>query len=125
MMSNVRLCASVDQPPNIFHISDYVRMIESWAQTQPAVQCTVFRGQELVKKRSEWYLECRWSRRRAPCNELPPQFTPENDDDTLKHISWAGKGIIYDTGGLSLKSKTGMPGMKMDIGRRSCRLDRI
>ena len=44
------------------------------------------------------------------------QFTPENDDDALKHISWVGKGIIYDTGGLSLKSKTGMPGMKMDMG---------
>ena len=51
MMSNVRLCASlVDQPPNIFHISDYIRMIESWAHSQPAVQCTVFRGQELVKR---------------------------------------------------------------------------
>ena len=26
-----------------------------------------------------------------------------------------GKGIIYDTGGLSLKSKVGMPGMKGDM----------
>jgi len=29
---------------------------------------------------------------------------------------WVGKGITYDTGGLSLKSKTGMPGMKTDMG---------
>jgi hypothetical protein len=27
-----------------------------------------------------------------------------------------GKGIVYDTGGLSIKSKTGMPGMKRDCG---------
>ncbi len=31
------------------------------------------------------------------------------------HVGWAGKGIVYDTGGLSIKSKTGMPGMKTDM----------
>ena len=27
-----------------------------------------------------------------------------------------GKGIVYDTGGLSIKAKTAMPGMKRDCG---------
>ncbi|MCA9570482.1 MAG: hypothetical protein KC656_21715, partial [Myxococcales bacterium] len=31
-------------------------------------------------------------------------------------MCWVGKGITYDTGGLSLKTKTGMPGMKTDMG---------
>ncbi|KAJ9470565.1 Leucine aminopeptidase 1 [Diplonema papillatum] len=31
-------------------------------------------------------------------------------------VCWAGKGIVYDTGGLQLKSTTGMPGMKGDMG---------
>jgi len=31
------------------------------------------------------------------------------------HVAWVGKGIVYDTGGLSIKSKTGMPGMKTDM----------
>lgn len=31
-------------------------------------------------------------------------------------VCWVGKGITYDTGGLSLKTKTGMPGMKTDMG---------
>ncbi len=30
-------------------------------------------------------------------------------------VVWVGKGIVYDTGGLSLKTKTGMPGMKTDM----------
>ncbi len=30
-------------------------------------------------------------------------------------VAWVGKGIVYDTGGLSLKAKTGMPGMKGDM----------
>ncbi|MEZ4319820.1 MAG: leucyl aminopeptidase family protein [Myxococcota bacterium] len=33
-----------------------------------------------------------------------------------KKVCWVGKGITYDTGGLSLKTKTGMPGMKTDMG---------
>ncbi|KAM5126731.1 putative aminopeptidase NPEPL1 [Mantella aurantiaca] len=31
-------------------------------------------------------------------------------------IAWVGKGIVYDTGGLSIKGKTTMPGMKRDCG---------
>ncbi|XP_046360463.1 probable aminopeptidase NPEPL1 [Haliotis rufescens] len=33
-----------------------------------------------------------------------------------KSIAWVGKGIVYDTGGLCIKSKTGMCGMKRDCG---------
>jgi len=35
---------------------------------------------------------------------------------STRAIAWVGKGIVYDTGGLSIKSKTGMPGMKRDCG---------
>jgi probable aminopeptidase NPEPL1 len=38
---------------------------------------------------------------------------PEGATDT---IAWVGKGIVYDTGGLSIKGKTNMPGMKGDMG---------
>ena len=33
-----------------------------------------------------------------------------------KSVCLVGKGIVYDTGGLSLKPKDGMPGMKADCG---------
>lgn len=33
-----------------------------------------------------------------------------------KSVVWVGKGIVYDTGGLSIKTKSGMPGMKRDMG---------
>ncbi|XP_077503041.1 putative aminopeptidase NPEPL1 granny smith protein isoform X1 [Amblyomma americanum] len=39
--------------------------------------------------------------------------TPEGSQDT---IAWVGKGIVYDTGGLCIKSKTAMCGMKRDCG---------
>jgi len=39
--------------------------------------------------------------------------TPEGATET---VAWVGKGIVYDTGGLSIKGKTAMPGMKRDCG---------
>jgi len=33
-----------------------------------------------------------------------------------KTVAWVGKGIVYDTGGLSLKTSQFMPGMKRDMG---------
>nr|XP_014335757.1 PREDICTED: probable aminopeptidase NPEPL1 [Bos mutus] len=37
-------------------------------------------------------------------------------DGATQTIAWVGKGIVYDTGGLSMKGKTTMPGMKRDCG---------
>ncbi|MBX2800832.1 MAG: leucyl aminopeptidase family protein [Myxococcales bacterium] len=42
-----------------------------------------------------------------------PGRTPSASDP--QRIAWVGKGIVYDTGGLSIKTKTGMPGMKTDM----------
>ena len=33
-----------------------------------------------------------------------------------RHVGLVGKGVVYDTGGLSLKSSAGMSGMKCDMG---------
>jgi probable aminopeptidase NPEPL1 len=46
-------------------------------------------------------------------------YDPTNtkaDDDEKGSIALVGKGIVYDTGGLAIKSKTGMCGMKSDMG---------
>jgi probable aminopeptidase NPEPL1 len=37
-------------------------------------------------------------------------------EDDKESIALVGKGIVYDTGGLAIKSKTGMCGMKSDMG---------
>lgn len=43
-------------------------------------------------------------------------YTPEGSGDDVESIALCGKGVVYDTGGLSLKPKSGMPGMKHDMG---------
>ena len=54
------------------------------------------------------------------CATEPPalvilSYTPSNPDGQPA-AAFVGKGIVYDTGGLSLKPTTGMCGMKMDMG---------
>mmetsp|Transcript_23394 Transcript_23394/g.35567 ORF Transcript_23394/g.35567 Transcript_23394/m.35567 type:complete len:551 (-) Transcript_23394:102-1754(-) len=53
--------------------------------------------------------------------EVPPRmiimtYTPDVAIEDCESIALVGKGVVYDTGGLSLKGKEGMPGMKHDMG---------
>ncbi len=48
-------------------------------------------------------------------------YEPEAGDEAAQEaaqetVAWVGKGIVYDTGGLSIKGKQHMPGMKGDMG---------
>ncbi len=56
----------------------------------------------------------------AQGSETPPKFIIMEHNaeraDTLDSLVLAGKGITFDTGGYSLKSVTGMVGMKSDMG---------
>ena len=43
-------------------------------------------------------------------------LTYKGDPENNEHIALVGKGIMYDTGGYSLKTPKSMPNMKMDMG---------
>mmetsp|Transcript_59005 Transcript_59005/g.68967 ORF Transcript_59005/g.68967 Transcript_59005/m.68967 type:complete len:209 (+) Transcript_59005:137-763(+) len=45
---------------------------------------------------------------------LTKRFQSEHDSDEAEAVTLVGKGIVYDTGGLSLKISGGMVGMKID-----------
>lgn len=56
------------------------------------------------------------------CAVCPPRvvimnYTPPIE--SKEYVALVGKGIVYDTGGLALKSKAGMPGMKHDMAGSS------
>ena len=103
----------VDTPPNILHTDAYV---EEATQVASSIGCKikVIKGEELdilgfgglwgVGKASE---------------HLPAlvilSHIPENSSEK-KSICLVGKGIVYDTGGLSIKVPPGMAGMKTDMG---------
>ena len=46
----------------------------------------------------------------------PPKDVLTEEDEEQSAITLVGKGIVYDTGGLAIKSRVGMCGMKHDMG---------
>ena len=115
LVDNIRLCGSlVDQPPNHCHIEDILKIAKEFTQSHPNVSCNIIQGTEL----QEHGLNGIWAVGKAATEEpalLCLQWKPASTHKEAPHLCWVGKGIIYDTGGLSIKSKTGMPGMKIDM----------
>ncbi|XP_016367688.1 probable aminopeptidase NPEPL1 [Sinocyclocheilus rhinocerous] len=73
---------------------------------------TIIRGEELKQKGFGGIYGVGKAAQHPPALAVL-SHTPSGATQT---IAWVGKGIVYDTGGLSIKGKTTMPGMKRDCG---------
>lgn len=114
LVDNIRLCGNlVDQPPSHCHVSHIIHFIQNWALDHSNVSVKIIRGNKLQEKG----LNGIWSVGKAAEEEPALVCLHWNPQTNLSHphICWVGKGIIYDTGGLSIKGKTAMPGMKVDM----------
>jgi probable aminopeptidase NPEPL1 len=114
VVSGIRLAQRlVDAPPNVLHSTRYVEECRDVARSVGA-QIEVIHGEELERRGFGGI----WGVGKAS-EHLPAlvilSHVPEGADPS-QSICLVGKGIIYDTGGLSIKSKEGMPGMKVDMG---------
>merc|ERR1719232_645105 len=113
LIENIRNAARiVDTPTNLMHTIIFLSEAEKVISELPRCSLEVIKGEDLEKRGFGGI----WSVGMAAVN-LPALaiLKLENGDDKKK-ICLVGKGIVYDTGGLSIKSKTGMPGMKGDCG---------
>jgi len=110
----IRLAARlVDAPPCVVH-TDYMVEEARAVSEEVGAQFEIIQGTELDEKGYGGI----WGIGKAA--ERPPALVilshvPEGSNPQ-KAVVLVGKGIIYDTGGLSIKTKTGMPGMKRDMG---------
>jgi probable aminopeptidase NPEPL1 len=102
----------VDQPPNQLTPTAFLAEAQAMAGRLENVEITTYQGEEL----SRLGFGGLWGV--GKCAKSPPAFVVLDHKPTSssRGTVWVGKGITYDTGGLSLKSKTGMPGMKNDMG---------
>lgn len=114
--AGIRLAARlVDAPPSELTTTAFVDIIRESIALSPRVEINVIEGEALAAGGFGGL----WGVGKAA--ECPPalvvlDYTPENMTPTSQDVAWVGKGIVYDTGGLSIKPKTGMPGMKADMG---------
>ncbi|GBG29423.1 Leucine aminopeptidase 1 [Hondaea fermentalgiana] len=106
--------ALVDMPTNILQVTSYVKRIEELvSQTGLPVEVKVIQGEELCTQGFGGIYGV------GKAAENPPALvilSHKPETKSSASVCLIGKGIVYDTGGLSIKSKTGMPGMKRDMG---------
>jgi leucyl aminopeptidase len=99
-------------PPSIATpqwMSDQARRLAS----EQGLDFRVYAGEELVRERLTGIATVGGASANAPCL-IRLEYNPHGSDEAP--IVLVGKTITYDTGGLSIKGKTSMPGMKGDKG---------
>ncbi|MCC6619715.1 MAG: leucyl aminopeptidase family protein [Deltaproteobacteria bacterium] len=104
----------VDMPASELHTDAFVAEAEAVASAVGAT-ITVLRGDELVRRGLGGIASVGQAATRGPAL-VHLAWVPTTTPEAAPPMAWVGKGIVYDTGGLSLKGKTDMPGMKNDMG---------
>ncbi|XP_056607212.1 probable aminopeptidase NPEPL1 [Triplophysa dalaica] len=108
----VRLAARiVDAPCSEMNTDDFLEEIKM-VGNELGITPTIIRGEELKQKGFGGIYGVGKAAIHPPALAVL-SHTPTGATQT---IAWVGKGIVYDTGGLSIKGKTTMPGMKRDCG---------
>ncbi len=115
LSSSIRMAGTlVDQPTSELHTDAFVDIATEVAK-EAGGSIHVIKGTELREKGYGGL----WGVGQASVH-LPAlailTYVPEGVSADAPSICMVGKGIVYDTGGLSIKSKDGMPGMKKDMG---------
>lgn len=110
--AGIRLTARiVDAPCNEMNVSHFIEEVQKVANDLGKVP-TIIRGEELNERGFGGIYGV------GKAALVPPALVvlAHEPANATESYAWVGKGIVYDTGGLSIKAKTSMPGMKRDCG---------
>ncbi|MBX3115006.1 MAG: leucyl aminopeptidase family protein [Fimbriimonadaceae bacterium] len=101
----------VNTPPNIATPLWMAEQAKNLAKQFPGLEVRVIQGDELEKENLIGHINVGKASSNPPCM-IRLAWNPTKSDK--KPVVLLGKTVTYDTGGLSIKGKTGMPGMKYD-----------
>ncbi|XP_073814221.1 probable aminopeptidase NPEPL1 granny smith protein isoform X1 [Musca autumnalis] len=101
----------VDTPCNEMNVDHFIQEAEKIG-SELNIKPLVIRGEEL-RERGFGGIYGVGKAAAVPPALVVLSHEPKGAQET---IALVGKGIVYDTGGLSIKGKTAMPGMKRDCG---------
>ena len=104
----------VDAPCNDLHTDAFVEEALSGVKDLPNVTTRVIKGKELQSKGFGGLYGVGKAASHPPAMVIL-MYNPEGSSG-VKPTVMVGKGIVYDTGGLSMKSPASMLGMKRDMG---------
>ncbi|CAG9793071.1 unnamed protein product, partial [Diatraea saccharalis] len=108
-----RLAARItDTPANIMNVDKFIEEACAVAKDLDIAEPLIIRGEEL-RERGMGGLYGVGKAAACPPALVVLSYTTNAPAQT---VAWVGKGIVYDTGGLSIKARTSMVGMKGDCG---------
>jgi len=102
----------VDTPCNEMHTDAFIDEVRKVADSLKAKPPLVIQGEELREKGFGGI----YGVGKAAVHQPALVVLSHEPKGATQTVAWVGKGIVYDTGGLSIKGKTQMPGMKRDCG---------
>ncbi|XP_050671604.1 probable aminopeptidase NPEPL1 isoform X2 [Leptidea sinapis] len=106
-----RLAARItDTPANIMGVDAFIEEACKVAKSLEIAEPTIIRGEELKARGMGGIYGVGKAAARPPALVVLSYSAPA----ATETVAWVGKGIVYDTGGLSIK--TSMVGMKGDCG---------
>lgn len=100
-----------DTPADALHTDAFVEEARRLA-AEVGARCEVIRGEELAARGLGGLAAVGRAATRPPALVVLSHEPPE----ARRSAAWVGKGIVYDTGGLAIKSLGEMAGMKGDMG---------
>ena len=102
-----------NEPPNYLYPMEYADRVQAWAKGNGAVEVEVYDYEKLQKEGMGGLINVGKGSVRKPCMIL---FTINPKADSGERVPCiVGKGITFDTGGISLKPGAGMDEMKYDM----------
>ena len=114
VVDGIRLCQYlVDSPPNLLNVNRYVAECQQVA-VRTSSTISIIRGEQLRDQGFGGIWAVGAASIELPALVILSHLPPEPAD--TKSICLVGKGIVFDTGGLSVKVGGGMVGMKRDMG---------
>lgn len=106
----------INEAPNVLHSEYYAKLIEKDAKDHlKNVKIKILGRNELKKEKMGLFLSVNAASAYEP-RLVHLTYTPKKSTKNTKHIALVGKGLTFDTGGLSLKPSANMMNMKFDMG---------
>jgi len=104
----------VNEPPNVLTSTEYAKRVKKDVEKVKGVKCKILGKKELKKEKMGLFLSVNAGSAYEP-QLVHLTYTPSKVTKNTKHIAFVGKGLVFDTGGYSLKPGGSMMNMKFDM----------
>ncbi|RJQ36587.1 leucyl aminopeptidase [Candidatus Microgenomates bacterium] len=105
----------VNEPSSVITPTALAQVAQDIAKKNPDVKCTIYNKSELEKMGMAAFLGIAQGAESTAPKFIFLEYTPKGDNTKKKKVALVGKGITFDSGGISVKMGDSMKTMKIDM----------